>query len=342
MNPPVRAFICGCAGTALDQDERAFLAETSPWGLILFKRNVESPEQLRRLTADFRAIVGRPDAPVLVDQEGGRVQRLAPPHWPSYPAAAAYAGLAETDRPAARQAAFSGGRLIGQDLIDAGITVDCAPVLDLPVPGSSNVVGNRAFGRTADVVATLARGFADGLLDAGVLPVIKHVPGHGRAEVDSHFELPVVRADREALDADFAPFRQLADLPIAMSAHVIYAAIDPEHPATVSARVIDTIVRGVISFEGLLLTDDLSMQALKGTLGERAEAAFAAGCDIGLHCNGKLEEAQAVAAQAPVLAGAAARRAQAALAWARPPRPFDAAEARSVLDRLLETKAPVA
>lgn len=334
----IRAFICGCAGYELGADEKAFLAETSPWGLILFRRNVESPDQLRRLTSDFREAVGRADAPVLIDQEGGRVQRLAPPHWPSYPAAATYARLAETDLDAAKEAAALGGRLIGRDLHDVGITVDCAPVLDLPVPGSSNVIGNRAFGTTPETIATLGRAFAEGLLAAGVLPVVKHIPGHGRAEVDSHFELPVVQADRAALDADFEPFRHLVDLPVAMSAHVIYASIDAARPATVSAEVVKTIIRGAIGFQGLLLTDDLSMQALKGSLGERAAGAFAAGCDIGLHCNGKLDEARAVAAEAPRLTGAAAERAEAALTWLAAPRTLDVEAARRILAALL---APV-
>ncbi len=342
MSPAPRAFICGCAGYAFDADERAFLAETSPWGLILFRRNVESPEQLRCLTADFRTIVGRPDAPVLVDQEGGRVQRLSPPHWPAYPAASVYGRLAEREPVGAGEAATLGGRLIGHDLHDVGITVDCAPVLDLPVPGSSDVVGDRAFGKAPEVVAALGRSFAEGLLAAGVLPVLKHIPGHGRAEVDSHFELPVVRADLAALAADFEPFRRLADLPIAMTAHLIYAAIDADRPATVSPAVIDRIVRGLIGFGGLLLSDDLSMQALQGGLGERAAGAFAAGCDIALHCNGKLDEARAVAAEAPVLADAAERRAEAALSKRRDPDPFDAAAARRDLDGLIATAAALA
>ncbi len=333
-----RAFICGCAGLALEAVEKDFLAEMAPWGLILFRRNVDSPDQVRRLTADFREAVGRPEAPVLIDQEGGRVQRLGPPQWPAYPAAATYARLAERNLAAAQEAASLGGRLIGEDLRAVGITIDCAPVLDVPVPGGSNVVGNRAFGTTPDMIVALARAFAEGLLAAGVLPVVKHIPGHGRAMVDSHFDLPVVTADRAALEIDFEPFRRLRDLPAAMTAHVVYTAIDPDRPATISATVVETIIRGVIGFDGLLLTDDLSMQALGGSLGERAKAAFAARCDIALHCNGKLDEARQVADEAPALAGEPARRATAALARLRPPQAFDRDAGLETLQRLL---APV-
>ena len=339
----VRAFVSGCAGSALTDDERAFLAEAQPWGLILFRRNVDNPEQVRRLTAEFREVTGRPDAPVLVDQEGGRVQRLRPPHWPVYPAAAAYAALADRDPAAALVAARLGGRLIAADLHAVGITIDCAPVLDLPVSGSSDVVGDRAFGRTADRVATLARAFADGLLDGGVLPVVKHMPGHGRAQVDSHHELPVVNVGLDVLKtADFAPFRRLSDLPAGMSAHVIYTAIDEERPATVSTAVVGDIIRGEIGFGGLLLTDDLSMQALSGEIGERAAAAFAAGCDIALHCNGVMEEARQVAAEAPILTGLAKARAEAALARLSPPQAFDREAGLADLARLIETAANVA
>ena len=319
----MRSFVCGCAGLTLAAEERAFLAETQPWGFILFRRNVGSPEQVAALTASFREAVGRPDAPVLVDQEGGRVQRLRPPHWPTYPAAAAYAAVHAADPARGISGARRGGALIGHDLRTVGITVDCAPVLDVPVPGCSDVVGDRAFGRSPDGIAALARAFAEGLLSAGVLPVVKHCPGHGRAANDSHLELPVVTAEREALAVDFAPFRALVDLPIAMTAHVKFPALDPDRPATTSRRIIQTVIRGEIGFDGLLLSDDLSMEALKGTLGERAAAAAEAGCDILLHCNGKMEEARAVAAVAPRLQGRAAERAAAALARLSSPTPID-------------------
>jgi beta-N-acetylhexosaminidase len=336
----IRAFICGCAGTELDPAERDFMAAQQPWGLILFRRNVATPEQLRSLTAAFRDAVGRPDAPVLVDQEGGRVQRLAPPLWTKYPSAAAYARLHATDPQAALQAARSGGRLIAQDLVEAGISIDCAPVLDLPIKGSSAVVGDRAFGRDPETIVALARAFAEGLLDGGVLPVVKHIPGHGKAKVDSHLELPVVDADRAALARDFAPFKALADLPIAMTAHVTFTAIDSGQPATTSAIVIDRIVRGEIGFRGLLLSDDLSMEALEGSIGERAAAALAAGCDMALHCNGKLDETRAVAAVAPILGGAAERRAMAALARLTPAPARDlTAERQGFLDRMAQAAA---
>lgn len=307
MNP-VRAFIAGCASLDLGDDEQRFFAEAQPWGLILFKRNVESPDQLRRLTAAFRASVGRADAPVLVDQEGGRVQRLGPPHWPVYPPGAAYTAAGGVE------AARIGARLIAADLRDVGITVDCAPVLDILTPATHKAIGNRAFGADAASVATLGRAFADGLLEGSVLPVVKHVPGHGRATVDSHLELPVVDCSVEDLKrVDFAPFAALADLPMAMTAHVVYRALDPSSPATTSRSVVERIIRGFIGFDGLLLSDDLSMEALKGSIGDRAAAAFAAGCDIALHCNGKLDEARAVASASPVLDSRAAARAEHAL-----------------------------
>lgn len=327
------AFVCGCAGLALSDDETRFIERSRPWGLILFRRNIDTPEQVTRLTGAFRAIVGRPDAPVLIDQEGGRVQRLRPPHWPDYPAAAAYG------RPTGArglQAAQLGGRLIANDLRPLGVTVDCAPVLDIPGDGSHDVVGNRAFARDPAAVADLARAFADGLFSGGVLPVIKHVPGHGRATVDSHLSVPVVDADRATLErVDFEPFRRLADLPMAMTAHVIFTALDPSHPATTSAIVIEQVVRGAIGFDGLLLSDDLSMEALRGTLGERAAAARDAGCDILLHCNGKLDEAEAVAREARPLDGMAERRAHAALARLGKPEPLAVQDARRQLTALV-------
>ena len=325
----IRAFVCGCAGLALVAAERDFLAEAQPWGLILFRRNVDSPDQLRHLTQSFRDAVGRPDAPVLVDQEGGRVQRLGQPHWPRYPSAARIGQAYATDPAAGVRLAHRGGELVARDLSDCGITVDCAPVLDVPQEGSSAVIGDRAFGRDPDSIAALGRAFAEGLMAGGALPVMKHCPGHGRAEVDSHVDLPRVSADLAALARDFAPFKALADLPIAMTAHVTYLALDPERPATTSRFVIERIIRGEINFDGLLLSDDLSMEALKGSLGSRAENALAAGCDIALHCNGVMEEARQVAAVAPRLEGRAASRAEAALRRLTTPVPRDVTADRS-------------
>lgn len=311
----IHALIVGCAGPVLSADERAFLKDVNPWGLILFKRNVETPGQVAALVSEFRSIVGRTDAPVLIDQEGGRVQRLGPPHWPRYPAAARYAKIAMNDPMTGRAAAWMGARLMAHDLKALGITVDCLPVLDVPVPGAHDIIGDRAYGLTPERVADFGRAACEGLLAGGVLPVIKHIPGHGRAGADSHDALPVVDTPRDGLEAtDFAPFRALTDMPLAMTAHVVYSAIDPHAPATTSRRVMRQIIRGHMAYDGLVMCDDLSMKALSGTLGARARATIAAGCDMLLHCNGRLDEMIAVAAEAPVLAGRARARARAALA----------------------------
>lgn len=305
-----RAFVCGCRGVALGGDERAFLRESEPFGVILFKRNVESPTQLRALIQEIRECLGRNDAEVLVDQEGGRVQRLGPPHWRAYPAAARFA---EVDQPFKRKEALvrHTTRLIARDLREIGISIDCAPVLDVRMAGAHDVIGDRAYADDPQTVAALGRAAALGLLDEGVLPVIKHAPGHGRSMVDSHKALPVVSAPLAQLVAtDFRPFAENADLPAAMTAHVVYTSIDAGTPATLSAIAITDIIRKRIGFSGLLFSDDLSMQALSGGLGERAAAAFAAGVDIALHCNGDLVEAQAVAAASPVLAGESLARAE--------------------------------
>lgn len=328
----VKAFVCGCAGVALADEERSFIAETQPWGLILFKRNVAEPAQLRRLTETFREIVGRPDAPVLIDQEGGRVQRMAPPHWQAYPSAASFDASLK-DRETALRAARLAARLIAHDLREVGVTVDCAPVLDLAFAGAHSVIGSRAFSSDPARVAEYGRAFAEGLLAGAVAPVVKHMPGHGRSLVDSHLELPVVEASRADLSAsDFAPFVALRGLPIAMTSHVVYRAIDPVRPATISKTIVETIIRRTIGFDGLLLTDDLSMKALGGSFETRTRAAFEAGVDIALHCNGDLAEARAVAKAAPLLAGLSLRRADAALAAiAASPEPLDVAAAREEL-----------
>jgi beta-N-acetylhexosaminidase len=307
------AFICGLAGVELTVEERAFLRQAQPWGVILFRRNIESPAQLRALTDSVREALGAAGAPILVDQEGGRVQRLAPPHWRGYPSAATFA-RASADIEGAERLAWLGARLIASDLRDVGVTIDCLPVLDAPQPGAHGVIGDRAYSCEPISVARIGRAAARGLLDGGVLPVMKHIPGHGRARADSHMELPVVDASRAELErVDFVPFIANADLPIAMTAHVVYTALDPAAPGTLSRTVIGETIRGAIGFDGLLLTDDLSMKALQGDFRQRAEAAIAAGCDIVLHCNGDLDEARAVAEGAPVLAGRARARAEAAL-----------------------------
>ncbi|WP_166143952.1 beta-N-acetylhexosaminidase [Methylosinus sp. RM1] len=329
-----RAFICGCAGLSLSQEEISFLREARPWGTILFKRNVASRAQLSALTADIRGALGT-DAPILVDQEGGRVQRLGPPVWRAYPAAAAFERLGLPPEETAALARLS-ARLIAHDLREVGIDVDCLPVLDTPVDGSHNIIGDRAYSRVPTEIARLGRAAAEGLLDGGVLPVIKHIPGHGRARADSHLELPVVEASRAELEAqDFIPFRADADLPLGMTAHVVYRAIDPELPGTLSKAVIEEIIRGLIGFDGLLMTDDLSMKALSGGFRARAEGAIAAGCDVVLHCNGDLAEARAVAEGAGDLVGRALERARAAKAKIAAPKEFDPVDGARQLDAAL-------
>ena len=329
-----RAFICGCKTVELDAEERAFLREADPFGLILFKRNVLNRAQVSELTRDFREAVGRAEAPVLVDQEGGRVQRLGPPQWPAYPAAARF--LAELSRPVALEAAKLVAELIAHDLREVGITVDCAPVLDVADELTHAVIGTRAYARGPEEVADLGRAVIEGFLAGGVLPVIKHIPGHGRARGDSHLELPRVEASRAELSArDFLPFKALAGAPAAMTAHLVYTAIDDSAPATQSKRIVDEVIRGEIGFKGLLISDDMSMKALSGAYSERARAIFAAGVDLALHCSGVIEDARAVAAASPELHGVSLERAKAALSFIpTSPPPFDAEAARQKLLRL--------
>ena len=331
-----RAFITGLSGTSIAAGERQFLREASPWGLILFKRNIDNPSQIHNIVDDFRICVGRPDAPVLIDQEGGRVQRLAPPHWAAYPSGAVYGQLYDRDRAAGIAAAKLGARLIAADLEALGITVDCLPLADLRLPGADAVIGDRAYGATPDKVAAIAAAVAEGLMEGGVLPVLKHIPGHGRATADSHKSLPIVRTDRTALEAtDFAAFRALATLPMAMTAHVVFTAIDAL-PVTTSKTMISNVIRGFIGFDGLLMSDDVSMGALDGSIGERTAATLAAGCDVALHCNGKIQEMHEVAKNTSELTGAAERRAVAALAARKRTSAIDLAAARIEFAAMLE------
>ncbi len=324
---PVSAAIYGCAGPQLTDSERAFFADADPWGFILFARNIENPAQVSALTAEMRNLTGR-DVPILIDQEGGRVARLRPPHWRKYPAGRRYGEIYASSTDDGLEAARLGARLIAAELRAVGVNVDCLPVLDLPVEGAHDVIGDRAYGTTPEVVIALARAAAEGLLEGGVLPVIKHIPGHGRAGVDSHLSLPRVGTDVKTLDrTDFAPFKAFADMPLAMTAHVVYEAIDAAAPATTSRAVIADIIRGIIGFDGLLMSDDLSMQALSGTLAERTRASLKAGCDLVLHCNGKMDEMEAVAGEVPMLAGDALRRSTAALDRTGLPQDFDEAAA---------------
>lgn len=332
-----RAFITGVAGLELGADERAFIRGERPWGLILFKRNVEAPDQVSALVDEFRSLVGEDDAPVLIDQEGGRVARLGPPHWPVYPPGATFGALYDLDKTAGLRAAWLSSRLIAADLIDLGVTVDCLPLADVPVAGADAVIGNRAYGTEPGKVAAIARAVTTGLEQGGVLPILKHIPGHGRATADSHFRLPTVDTSRDELErTDFAAFRPLADLPMAMTAHVVFSAIDPAHPATTSATIIAQVIRGGIGFQGLLMSDDVSMNALAGSLAERTRAIVDAGCDMVLHCNGKLDEMRDVARETPELAGGALQRAKRALASRRKPEPFDRQAGRAELEALMD------
>ena len=324
------AAIYGCAGHRLTEAEKTFFAETRPWGFILFRRTIDTPDQVRALTSELLAAIGNADAPILIDQEGGRVQRMGPPHWPKYPPGDAYL-KATNDLSTARELVRLGARLMAHDLREVGINVDCAPVLDTPVLGAHDIIGDRAYGADPETVAQLGRAAAEGLLAGGVLPVIKHMPGHGRAFADSHKDLPVVHADLDTLDAwDFAPFKSLSDMPIGMTAHIVFTAIDPKRPATQSRKAI-RMIRERLGFGGLLLSDDLVMNALSGTLTQRAHKALKAGCDIVIHWNGVMDEMRQVAEGVGPLKGAAKRRAEAAMARiVRTPEPLDptAAHAR--------------
>jgi beta-N-acetylhexosaminidase len=331
-----RAFITGVSGLELTAEERAFLRAERPWGFILFKRNIDNPAQVTRLVEELRGSTGDLDAVVLIDQEGGRVQRLGPPHWPTYPPGAVFGTLYDIDPALGLEAARLSSRLIAADLVDLGITVDCLPLADVPVEGADAVIGNRAYGTTPDKVAAIARAVTTGLEQGGILPVLKHIPGHGRATADTHFKLPVVDTSAAELEAfDFAAFKPLADLPMAMTAHVVFSALDPEQPATTSATIITQVIRGSIGFQGLLMSDDVSMNALAGSIAERTRAIVAAGCDVVLHCNGKLDEMREVAAWTPELSGKALQRARMALASRKPPQPFDRLAARAELDGLI-------
>ena len=303
------AAIFGVSGQVLTNEERAFFRDVQPLGFILFARNVADPDQVRRLVNDLRASLEHAEAPVLIDQEGGRVQRLKPPHWRAAAAAAKFGALAAQRANDGRKAVFLNHQLIGAELAALGIDVDCAPLIDVQQPGAHDVIGDRAFSGDPEQVAALGRVAADGLMSAGITPVIKHIPGHGRSMVDSHHDLPrVTTSHAELARTDFVPFKRLNDLPWGMTAHIVYEALDPDLPATLSAKVISEIIRGEIGFDGLLLSDDLSMKALRGTLTELAQRSVAAGCDIALHCNGKMEEMVQVAAGVPPLSKAGLER----------------------------------
>lgn len=312
-----KAMILGSSGPVLTAEESEFFRDQRPWGFILFARNISDAEQVRDLVASMRASIENESAPVFIDQEGGRVQRIRQPMAPDYPPASALGALYRSDKDAGLRAAWLMSRLHAFDLSRLGITADCLPVLDIPVSGAHDVIGNRAYGHDPEIVAAMGKAAADGLLAGGVLPVVKHVPGHGRALVDSHKTLPVVEASVDQLrSADFAPFQALNQLPMAMTAHVIYAALDANEPATTSRSILRDIVRGEMAYDGLIMSDDVSMQALSGDFETRTDAIFAAGCDVVLHCNGVMEEMKAVAGKAPALSGTALERAERALSMA--------------------------
>ncbi|WP_031548766.1 beta-N-acetylhexosaminidase [Parvularcula oceani] len=327
----VQAAIYGCKEGMLSSDEAAFFREADPWGFILFARNCQDAEQITRLCHDLRERVGR-NAPILIDQEGGRVARLVPPVAPRRPPMDRFGELMKLDPKKAKEAARLGAKLLAEDCRAVGVDVNCVPVLDVPEPGAHDIIGDRALSRRAEAIATLGREVVEGSIEGGCLPVVKHLPGHGRALADSHLELPRVSARREDLEAvDFAPFAALHDAPLGMTAHIVYEALDPDRPATLSPMLIETVIRGEIGFDGLLMTDDLSMKALQGSFTDRASEALKAGCDLVLHCNGEMDEAQAVAAGTGALSKDAQRRSEAALARIPRDRPgFDreAAEAR--------------
>jgi beta-N-acetylhexosaminidase len=341
MDLAMKPIIFGAAGPRLTDAEAEFFAVHRPCGFILFRRNIETPEQVRALVEAMKRAADNPDALVLIDQEGGRVARLRPPHWREYPCGADYGRLWAFEPDLAGEAAFLGARLIAQDLTALGINVDCLPVLDVPVPGADNIIGDRAYGTNPTVVMALGRAAAQGLIEGGVLPIIKHIPGHGRAMADSHLALPVVTTGRTALEHhDFPPFRALGDLALAMTAHVIFTAYDAKAPATTSRRVIDEVIRGQMGFDGLLMSDDLSMKALSGDFAARRAAVLDAGCDVVLHCNGVMAEMAEIAAGCPAISESARKRLDSALAGLRQPEPgFDRGQAEARLAELLAIRA---
>jgi beta-N-acetylhexosaminidase len=335
----LKAFISGCAGKTLTAAERALFAAERPCGLILFARNVENPEQVRALIAAFREAVGREEVLILVDQEGGRVQRFRPPHWRKMPPARCYGDLYETDPETAKRAAFAGARLMAAELYDLGLNVNCTPCIDVPEKGAHDIIGDRAFSTDPDVIIALGRAVMDGTLAGGVLPVIKHVPGHGRARADSHLSLPCIDAAKEDLEAvDFRPFQALHDAPLAMTAHVLLPAFDERRPATVSPVIMGQVIRDQMGLTGLVMSDDIGMKALKGPFAERARAVIEGGCDVVLHCSGNLSEMTEVAGAVPLLDGDAAARFARARACLHEPHPFDPAEAMALVTEAAGTR----
>jgi len=336
MSSRLSAAIFDTEGATLTADEKAFFKDVNPFGYILFSRHCASPEAVKRLIGELKSLSGRDRLPILIDQEGGRVARLKPPHWPKYPPAGVFAGMMKFDRDKAHKAAHLNARLIAHDLYELGITVDCAPLADLPVQGAHDIIGDRAFGTEAEQVIYLARAMAAGLMEGGIVPILKHIPGHGRATADSHDEVPVVNEPLDVLRAtDFIPFKALANLPMAMTAHVLYTAIDDQNMATLSKKTIN-LIRKELGFNGLLLTDALDMKSMaKMPLDKRASASLAAGCDIALHCNSSFKEKLEVAKGVCALEGESLERANRAMASVKTPKTFDPDAGRQKLEMLL-------
>ena len=332
----MQAAIYGLAGLELTDSERDFFRDADPAGFILFKRNCETREQVRRLTDSLRELSGRPDVPILIDQEGGRVARMKPPEWPAFPAAERFAALYQVAPSSAIEAVRANTRAVALMLREVGVNVDALPLLDVRQEGASDIIGDRALGSDPMQVAALGRAVLDGLASAGVVGIVKHIPGHGRALVDSHKELPVVTASEQELDVDLEPFERLSGAPMGMMAHVVYTVWDAERPASMSPTIIREIVRGRIGFDGWLMSDDLGMEALQGDFGARAAGVVAAGCDVALHCSGKMDEMVAVAKAVPAMAAAAEARMVRAMATAAAPADgSDFAESIATRDALL-------
>lgn len=329
------AAIFGMAGVGLTPEEIIFFSRIKPFGFILFARNCESPEQIKSLVRQLKEISGRDNLPILIDQEGGRVARLKQPHFPAFPPAGEFAELAQKDMEAAKKATYLNSRLIAHELYNLGITVNCAPLADIPIEGAHDVIGDRAFGKTAQQVSELANSFAQGLADGGVISVLKHIPGHGRACSDSHHELPVVDTSLEILrKTDFVPFKALSHLPMAMTAHVLYTSIDAEKMATVSPRAI-ALIRDELTFDGLLMSDDLSMKAMQGDFTKRTQDVLEAGCDVVLHCNGDMSEMLEIERGLVPLVGKSLERAEKAMSGAGKTKEFNVVEARVSVNNLL-------
>jgi beta-N-acetylhexosaminidase len=332
----MQAAIYGLEGFGLTDEERRFFIDAEPAGFILFRRNCENPEQLLRLTESLRDLIGRDDVPILIDQEGGRVARMRPPEWPAFPPAEKFSNLYRVAPSSAIEAVRSNARALGLMLRSCGINVNALPLLDVRQEGASDIIGDRSLGSEPMQVAALGRAVLDGMASAGVVGIIKHIPGHGRALVDSHKELPVVTASAEELETDLEPFERLASAPMGMTAHVVYTAWDAERPASLSPVVIGEIIRERIGFDGWLMSDDLGMEALKGDFGSRAAGVVAAGCDVALHCSGRMDEMVAVASAVPPMTAEGHERLARAMAATRIElEPLDFAAEIAKRDQLL-------